>query len=205
MTSPPTMTIASGRSISVPWSRRTSKGSNPRLAVAAVISLGRTRPMLASRTATGRIRPEPSNARVCVTRTRLYCTAMPKRPMSPTSDDTFHVSPVRSSATMPPTKAMGTVPPRSSCLDGGTQRDEQQDEHPEECTRQPRQGGARASWLLPGHQGRKSSRTAISVGLPRLGEPRTLWFRDPGRSRRLLPRCDGCPPRGGSRQDRMSV
>jgi hypothetical protein len=45
------MTIASGRSISVPCRRSTSKGNNPRIAVDAVMILGRTRPMHASRSA----------------------------------------------------------------------------------------------------------------------------------------------------------
>jgi hypothetical protein len=43
------MTTARGRSISVPCSRNTSMGSKPSVAVPAVISFGRTRPMLASR------------------------------------------------------------------------------------------------------------------------------------------------------------
>lgn len=49
--SPPTITIASGRSISVPCRRKNRNGINPRMAVEAVISFGRTRPRLASRTA----------------------------------------------------------------------------------------------------------------------------------------------------------
>ena len=34
---------------------------------------------------------------------------MPNRPISPTSDDTFQVSPAISSATIPPTNALGSV------------------------------------------------------------------------------------------------
>ena len=44
-----------------------------------------------------------------MTSTRLFCTAMPNRPIRPTSDDTFQVSPAASSARMPPTNAIGTV------------------------------------------------------------------------------------------------
>jgi len=52
------MTIAKGRSISVPWSWRTNNGSNPRVAVPAVLNCARTRPMLASRTASTRLTEE---------------------------------------------------------------------------------------------------------------------------------------------------
>ena len=54
---------------------------------------------------------------------------MPNSPIKPTSDDTFHVSPASSSARMPPTKAIGTVPKDHRRLDGRTERDEQQHEH----------------------------------------------------------------------------
>ena len=37
--------------------------------------------------------PRRPGARVCVTSTRPFCTAMPNRPISPTSDETFQVSP----------------------------------------------------------------------------------------------------------------
>ena len=57
---------------------------------------------------------------------------MPNRPIRPTSDDTFQVSPAISSARMPPTNAIGTVPRIMRGLDGRTERDEQQDEHAKE-------------------------------------------------------------------------
>ena len=46
VTKPPIITTASGRSISVPWKRSTRIGRSPRIAVAAVMTLGRTRPNL---------------------------------------------------------------------------------------------------------------------------------------------------------------
>jgi hypothetical protein len=54
---PPTITMASGLSISVPCSLSTNKGSRPRIAVEAVMILGRTLPMLASLTASSRDLP----------------------------------------------------------------------------------------------------------------------------------------------------
>jgi hypothetical protein len=100
------ITIASGRSISVPCRRRTSNGSKPRIAVAAVISFGRTLPRLASRTASTRPRPSAHNPRVWVTSTRLFCTAIPNSPIKPTSDETFHVSRASRSLAIPPTNVL---------------------------------------------------------------------------------------------------
>jgi hypothetical protein len=51
---PPTITMASGLSISVPCSLSTSNGSSPRIAVDAVMILGRTLPILASLTASSK-------------------------------------------------------------------------------------------------------------------------------------------------------
>lgn len=58
------MTIANGRSISVPWSLSARIGSSPKMVVAAVIILGRTRPMLASRNAVSNGLPLAKSARV---------------------------------------------------------------------------------------------------------------------------------------------
>ena len=65
--------------------------------------------MLASRRATSNALPSASNVRVWVTSTRPFWTAIPKRPMRPTSEETFHVSPVRSRARTAPTNASGRV------------------------------------------------------------------------------------------------
>ena len=64
---PPVITMANGRSISVPCMRRTKIGSKPRIAVAAVMIFGRTLPMLASRTASSKGLPRSVRDRVCVT------------------------------------------------------------------------------------------------------------------------------------------
>jgi hypothetical protein len=51
VTSPPIITIASGRSSSPPWPRKSTSGSKPNIAHAAVINFGRTRLTLARRSA----------------------------------------------------------------------------------------------------------------------------------------------------------
>ena len=82
VTKPTVMTIASGRSISVPC-KHSRMGNSPQIAVDAVI------------------------ARVCVTSSSPFWTAMPKSPINPTSDETFHVSPETKNARMLPTNATG--------------------------------------------------------------------------------------------------
>ena len=59
------------------------------MAQLAVISLGRTRPMLACRRASSNDSPSCMSDRVCAIRTRPFCTAIPKRPMKPTAEETF--------------------------------------------------------------------------------------------------------------------
>jgi hypothetical protein len=105
VTRPPVITTARGRSISVPCMRNRRMGNSPQTAVDAVMSFGRTRPMLASRIASRKGLPSAMSARVRVTSTKPFCTAIPKSPINPTSDDTFHVSPVSRSATILPTNA----------------------------------------------------------------------------------------------------
>ena len=97
VTSPPTMTMARGRSSSEP-AKPKSIGSSPRIAAPAVISLGLTRPTAASRSAASKGSPAAIRPRVWLISTRLFCTATPKRPMSPTIELAFQVSPVSQSA-----------------------------------------------------------------------------------------------------------
>src|SRR6185369_2950525 len=64
-----------------------------------------------------KVLPWAINDRVCVTSTRPFCTAIPNKPMSPTSEETFQVSALISSATMLPTNATGNdakISPASS-------------------------------------------------------------------------------------------
>ena len=79
------------------------------MAVAAVINFGRTRPRLASRSASAKGSPLATRVLVCETSTSPFCTAIPNSPMRPTRDDTFQVPPARSSARIPPTNASGSV------------------------------------------------------------------------------------------------
>lgn len=48
-------------------------------------------------------------SRVCVSSTRLFCTAMPNSAMKPTAEETLSVWPLISSEATPPMKALGTV------------------------------------------------------------------------------------------------
>jgi len=64
----------------------------------AVINFGRTRPIEASRSAEAKGSPRATSSRVCEISTRLFCTATPKRPISPTIELAFQVSPASQSA-----------------------------------------------------------------------------------------------------------
>ena len=79
------------------------------MAAPAVMSLGRTRPRLASSTDCLRDRPEAWRSLVWVMSTRLFCTATPKRPIMPTMELTFQVSPASQRLNSPPAKALGRV------------------------------------------------------------------------------------------------
>ena len=76
---PPTITMASGLSISVPCSLSINKGSRPRIAVEAVIILGRTLPMLASLTASSKGLPSAKRDRVCVTKDETVLHGNPEQ------------------------------------------------------------------------------------------------------------------------------
>ena len=68
------------------------------MAAPAVISLGRTRPIDASRMAARKGSPRRRSSRVWVIKTRLFWAATPKRPIKPTIDEAFQLSPAAQSA-----------------------------------------------------------------------------------------------------------
>ena len=79
------------------------------MAAPAVMSLGRTRPRLASRRASSKGRPCAIRLLAWVMSTRLFCTATPNSPIIPTMELMFQVSPASHNATSAPAKASGRV------------------------------------------------------------------------------------------------
>jgi len=75
----------------------------------AVMSLGRTRPRLASRRASSKGVPWAMRPLAWVMSTRLFCTATPSRPIIPTRELMFQVSPASQRAKRAPAKASGRV------------------------------------------------------------------------------------------------
>ena len=132
VTRPPIITIASGRSISVPCSRRTQQRQQAERRGAGGHQLRSDAADAGFAHRIGEGWPSCSSPRVCVTSTRLFCTAMPNRPIRPTSDETFQVSPATSSATNAADERDRDRGQDQHGLDRRPERDEEQDEHAKE-------------------------------------------------------------------------
>ena len=91
---------------------------------------------------------------------------MPNRPISPTSEETFQVSPASQSARMPPTKASGRVARMTRVSAQRAERQVEQHEAPPAAPRRWRspgeRSGPRAPGSRPGRRRRRSSRWAAS-------------------------------------------
>ena len=106
---PPMTTVARGRWISAPGVVARAMGMKPRPATSAVIRIGRSRTIAASRAASWGSKPFCLRCSTALIQTRPLSTATPKSAMKPTAAEIENGSPRRISANTPPVAAIGTA------------------------------------------------------------------------------------------------
>jgi hypothetical protein len=125
---------------------------------------------------------------------------MPNKPIRPTSDDTFQVSPAIRSATIPPTKGDRNGPENHGRLDRRAERDQQQYEHAEQCHPNRQRQGARCASLTldPSREIEEISSWQFQAGGQQFPHLRSRAAQIPPGDRRL----DGNSPGSGFAPDR---